>query len=88
MRFIKVNPVLDTKEIDSREYEGFCSDRDFQFSEMLYWPIYINLSMIKYFELEHYVTDPNTLIYVDYQNDYIEVYETPEEIMELIKQCK
>ncbi len=88
MRFIKVNPVLGTEEIDSREYEGFCRERDFEYSIMLYWPIYINVSRIKYFELEHYVTDPNTLIYVDYQNEYIEVHETPEEIIELIKQAK
>jgi hypothetical protein len=38
--------------------------------------------------LEHYVTEPNTLIYVDYQNEYIEVHETPEEIIELIEQAK
>jgi hypothetical protein len=88
MRFIKVNPVLDTEEIDLRTYEGFCRDRDFEFDEMLYWPIYINVSRIKYFELEHYVTEPNTLIYVDYQNEYIEVHETPEEIIELIEQAK
>ena len=85
VKFIQVNPVLDTQEIDLRIYEGFCSDQDYELDHIqTQWPIYINVSRIKYFQEELYVTDPNTLIWVDYQDEYIEVYETPEEIMQLI----
>lgn len=81
---IKLNPVLSIEEIDSREFEGFCDSRCYELNEMLYWPIYINVSRIKYFELETHATVPNTLIWVDYQDEPIEVYESPEKIIELI----
>jgi hypothetical protein len=81
---IKLNPVLTVEQIDLREFEGFCSSRCYELNEMLYWPIYINVFRIKYFELETHVTEPNTLIWVDYQDEPIEVYESPEEIIRQI----
>jgi len=85
IKFIQVSPVIDCEEIDSRTFPGFCSNCNYEIDYLkTHWPIYINVSKIKYFQEELYVTEPNTFIWVDYQDECIEVYETPEEIMQLI----